>query len=464
MLLSVLECEEKIAAEFASAEAILNLCKEQKREPSEDETKAYEAHKATIEKLRKQDLPNAQWREQEAERLQASSGRKGKTSLADPIDGDAEGDDDSELVVAKIKVPATCRSVSNLRCYRGEHADREAYLAGRFYIAALSGGRHESSVRWLKDQGIPLIQASGGQSGSAFETGGFLVPGIVERALIDTREKTGVFEPAVRKWPMGSDHVELPRILSGVTTYFVGEKTAITDSEASGDRIGLTARKLAALTRYPSEFSEDAILSVGDMLTFEHGRAMGLKVDQCGFVGDGTSPYGGIVGLTNALAAGSTVTAASTHVSFETLTFADFESVVGKFPDVPGAMPAWYISRAGYFASMARLLDAAGGNSIAALEGGVSQRQFLGYPVVFTQVMNSTLGSDVSKPKAIFADLSLAATMGIRRGITFATSSERYFDSDELAIKSTFRFDINVHERGTASAAGVAILLKSAAS
>jgi hypothetical protein len=41
---------------------------------------------------------------------------------------------------------------------------------------------------------------------------------------------------------------------------------------------------------------EDAIISIADDLAEEIVYAFSLKEDQCGFIGDGTSTYGGIVG------------------------------------------------------------------------------------------------------------------------------------------------------------------------
>ena len=49
--------------------------------------------------------------------------------------------------------------------------------------------------------------------------------------------------------------------------------------------------------------------------------------------------------------------------------------------------------------------------------------------------------------------------MGSRRGISVVSDSSRYFDQDLVAIRATQRFDIVVHDRGTASASGGLIQL-----
>ena len=54
--------------------------------------------------------------------------------------------------------------------------------------------------------------------------------------------------------------------------------------------------------------------------------------------------------------------------------------------------------------------------------------------------------------------------LGTRRGIEIAVDPSRYFEFEQLAIRGTQRFDLNVHEKGTASVAGPVIMLSTPAS
>jgi HK97 family phage major capsid protein len=83
---------------------------------------------------------------------------------------------------------------------------------------------------------------------------------------------------------------------------------------------------------------------------------------------------------------------------------------------------------------------------------------FLGYPVRFIQTLPSAAATNVKI--AYFGDLAMAATMGTRRGVTLRADESVYFAQDALALRVTERFDINVHERGTASVAGPIIALQ----
>lgn len=360
----------------------------------------------------------------------------------------------------RINIPVANRfRYGSLKAYSGPKAEEKAYIAGRFFLGTLC--QHKASADWCVQNGIDI---RGALSGNDNALGGYLVPTEMEQAIIDLRELYGVFRREARQVPMASDTKNHARRTSGLTAYFSGDNEGLTESEKSWDNVQLVAKKLHCLTKYSTEIAEDAIISIGDDLTREIAYAFSLKEDQCGFLGDGTSTYGGIIGVVNALNAGSVRSAASGNTGFETLDLTDFEAVVGALPEYPGIQPKWYVSKAGYWASMARLMDATGGQTSEHVANGPPQRVFLGYPVVISQVLNSTLGADADAPKAIFGDLRMGVAFGNRRGISVMVSEHRYFENDQIGIKGTQRFDLNVHEKGTASEAGAIIVLKSAAS
>jgi len=351
-----------------------------------------------------------------------------------------------------------------LKNFKGPDADLNAYRAGQWFLANVFGV--ESVERILPtDARAAIASAKKWTIDNALSTtgkGAATVPDELAQTIIDLKEQYGVFARYSRREPMSTDTKNVPRRTAGLTAYFGTDNATLTASEANWDRVELVAKKLYALCKYSSEISEDTILDLADTLAGEIAYAFSNKEDECGFNGDGTSTYGGIKGLAN-VAAGSISTAVSGNTSFETLDLTDFEAAVGKLPHYPGMNPAWFIHKTGYWASMARLMDAAGGNTVMDIGNG-PQLVFLGLPVVFSQVLNSTLGADASAIKAYVGDLSMATTMGVRRDITISVSEERYWDEDAIGIKGTQRFDIRCHELGTASAAGPVVALKTAAS
>jgi HK97 family phage major capsid protein len=55
------------------------------------------------------------------------------------------------------------------------------------------------------------------------------------------------------------------------------------------------------LTTVSNELNEDAFVNLADDVAGEIAYAFAKKEDECGFVGDGTSTYGGIEGVASKL-------------------------------------------------------------------------------------------------------------------------------------------------------------------
>ncbi|KKM70232.1 hypothetical protein LCGC14_1442720, partial [marine sediment metagenome] len=75
---------------------------------------------------------------------------------------------------------------------------------------------------------------------------------------------------------------------------------------------------------------------------------------------------------------------------------------------------------------------------------------YSGVPIVTTQLALSpgTTG-DVF---LMLGDLRLASYLGVSEELTFATSSERYFDANQTAIRGIMCADIKVYDIGTTTA------------
>ena len=435
---------EKRAASLAEAETIVTKAGAEARAVTEEENKSYNSAMAAADAAHVEEARLLKLIADKAS-LAVPEGRK--TSPAAP----------AVLVPTEkaIVAPRILRSarVKNFKAENGVSAEERAYTAGQWIAATI--GNNEQARRWCEDRGIETRALAT----TTNSLGGYLVPEEMETTIIDLREIYGVARQSVFVRAMGSDSTVIPRRAGGVTAYFVSENGEITASDKNWDAVSLTARKLAAMCRMSSEITEDSIVNLADDLAGEISYAFAKKEDECLFLGDGTSTYGGIVGLKSAVAAGSKVTAATGNTSFATLDLEDFMQMVGKLPEYAVAGARWYISRQGWANSMLRLAEAAGGNTVAQVAQG-APLQFLGFPVTISQVMNSTLTAQVSTDGlAYLGDLQMAASMGTRRGVSIAVDASRYFEFDQLAIKGTERFDLNVHEKGTASEAGPVIML-----
>jgi HK97 family phage major capsid protein len=349
-----------------------------------------------------------------------------------------------------IQLARTMPRFGTLRNFKGENAAEKALRFGQWFLA-VRGIR--SAEKFCSEHGVQVTRA---MSEGVNESGGYLVPEEFGNDLIDLREQYGVFRRNAKMVPMSSDTRSDPRRTGGLTAYFEGEGDAGTASDKAWDRVSLTAKKLMVLARWSSEVAEDAVINMGDDLAGEIAYAFANKEDLCGFVGDGSSTYGGMQGVTTKIKglSGTIANIAGLFVgagnAYSELVLTDFEGVVGLLPqyaDTPSAK--WYVHRTFYWNVMAKLVLAAGGVTGAEIEGARKPR-FLGYDVEVTQVMPKTEAN--SQVCALLGDLRLAASFGSRRDTTIAISEHSRFANDQIEIRGTERFDINVHDVGNASA------------
>ena len=340
------------------------------------------------------------------------------------------------------QVPAKVRTASTTLF----SSVKDAYDAGQWIRARFTGAA--DAQRYCLRHGL-VENAMTTWDNTA---GGFIVPEPMENTVVALREQYGTFRRNAQNVTLGNGRLSVPRVNSEITSYYVAENSTITPSDPALNQVTLDAKKLAALTTMSSELSEDSVVSIAELLSRSIAYSFALAEDQAGFLGDGTSTYGGIVGLAGAIQAGSRYTATS-RATFGALNIGDFESVAGQ-AKVFGPNRKWYISNVGYYASMQRLMDAVGGVTMSELANGRQQLYFLGFPVEISQVLESRTSGTSAGVACYFGDLSAGAYIGTRRGLQLALDSSRYFENDAIAIRATQRFDIVIHDRGTASASG----------
>jgi HK97 family phage major capsid protein len=349
---------------------------------------------------------------------------------------------------------------TTLRAFNeGPDAVESAYRCGRWIRGTVF--KNADDLRWCKDHGVEARALNEGSNAA----GGAVVPEEFANRVIRLVETYGTFPGAAESVSMTRDTMVIPKRLSGTTAYFVGEGSSITESEPTYGNVSLVAKKLAVGCRMSTEVVEDALVSLADAVATEFATSLAYRIDLCGWLGDGTSQYGGINGIVNKINDGthtaSVVSAASGNTAFETLDIEDFLAAMGKLPIYARQGAAWYVSPAGYAASIARLKYAAGGNTVENL-GGAAGESFLGYPVRMVHVMNSTLGADSSKVKVLFGNMALSSIYARRRDFSVRLFDQVYATTDQLLLQGSMRFDINHHSLGTTSEVGPVVALKSA--
>ena len=390
-----------------------------------------------------------------------------KEQIADFTAQEALEDEAATLVPAKVSPPlpgekvesgpvnrvkATLKRFGSLRNAKSaESAYRFAIYAGAMCGLPYAVKQVSKPEMFGSDWRHNALQSEGVNT-----DGGYNVPEEFDAEMIDLREKYGVFRRECRIVPMIRDTKTLGRRVSGLTAYPAAEGAAGTVSTAKMDRVGLTAQKWMVLATMTKELNEDSAVNEGDRLMGEIAYAFATAEDNAGFTGDGTSTYSGILGLKNALGASCKVTQGSSN-TWAAQTLSDINNLMSKLPDFTQVMnPAFYCNKAYYDQVLARLAMAAGGVTAYEIVNGIVQGRFFGFPVHFvTSMPSATATTGIC---LYFGDLGAAAKFGDRRQTRIEMSDvatvggTSMFETDEIAIKGTERFDIVIHERGTSSA------------
>ena len=380
----------------------------------------------------------------------------------------------------KNTIPATVRRYSELQNFRGgDNPEERAYRFGQFALAKLTmdmpgqfGGRFQHARQFASDQfGLPTMVHS---EGSGNSNSHIFVPEEFGMDIQRLRLAYGVARQTFLIRQMSSDTRTDPRDLGDLEAYFVGENSPGTESDAEYDDVRLTAKKLMVLSRMSSELDEDSVINFGDELAGKISYAFAKKEDQCAFVGDGTSTYGGMLGLLTRMATLTAGTApglvAGAGNLWSELTLANFNTAVAALPDYAEgpSEPEWLCNKTFFYSVMYPLAQAAGGTTSDMITTGASRRVFLGYPVRFSNAFPSTEAN--SQIPVTLGQYRQAASLGDRRmeTITFSDQAtvggQSLWERDQIAVKGTERFDINVHTIGSNTAAGPVVGIKTAAS
>jgi HK97 family phage major capsid protein len=273
---------------------------------------------------------------------------------------------------------------------------------------------------------------------------------MIEAAIAKRRLSYGVIRRAARVVPMSTDHALWPRPLTGTTVYPLSEvPTDITESEATAASFSLRVVDWGTKFRWSKNLEEDAVISIADMLVNDFAYRLSKNEDTVCFNGTGIASSHGVWGimakLQDATYANSVYTTISGNTTWSELDMDDFTRMVGMLPEFAESSAAWYISKPAFYASMAKLAYAAGGNTKDDTAGGLAQ-QFLGIPVVFTNVLNTTLTTQAGAYGCLLGDISMAATFGDRRGMTAETNPYKYMEQRQMLLVATQRWGFAAHD------------------
>ena len=441
----------KIAELSDKAEALVNIAEKEGRELTAEEQTEWsgimDKDKGELAKA-EADLKSALAHEAEVARLRAA---REVINIAPPVYANAQ---------QKAAVTADNYRVvtPNLKCFKGADSARDAYDCGLWIKA--SRGDLAAREKVASRRGETWLATLNETTPTS---GGYLVPAPLQNALIVYREQVGVARRLCKVIPMSSDNLTFVKQTSGASVYYPGEEGQITASSQAFGSVTLQAKKRACLGYISSELMDDAIVSAMDIMVSDMGHQLALQEDKEFILGDGTSTYGGVVGVKTALTAAtaSLVSAATNNDTWPEITYADLAKAMAGVADTYRGLPmAWLCSAAFKWQVFDRLTLAQGGALEQSMINGVPGAGFAGYPIVVSDRMPTTTAA--ATLCAIFGAFGNAVAIGDRNEVRFATSEHLKFDYDQTAVRATVRYDLVVHQEGDTSTAGAIIGFKTA--
>ncbi len=336
-------------------------------------------------------------------------------------------------------------------------SNEDAYKVGRFLKAV---GGDQQSYQWCVDNGVGFKTLTEGNDASA----GLLVPEFWEDAIWNLKEPRGIARQYARVVPMSGPVHKRIKFENGTNTWFISEGEAPTPSELKYGYTVLSAKKLGTMTYITYEIADDAMINVVDEITREAAYGLADKEDQCLFVGDGTQPYGGVVGLrtryqklvedaggtwaTDADKAKLASAVVGATNAWSGITRDNLASLRGKVRQGQGNDYSYFCSSAFYYDVMAKIAYAAGGVTATEIVNGVPQERFDGYPVVMVETMpQESAANDIP---VYFGSMSNAVDFGDLKSTTVET--DKNIKTQIWEVVTTERFDINVHDVGNYNA------------
>ncbi len=266
---------------------------------------------------------------------------------------------------------------------------------------------------------------------------GSLIPTDFVRELYQFMEAESAVRQVARIIPTsGGNPIEFPRVAShSIGTQVIAQGTTVGGTDATYAKMSLSAYRAGELTRLGNDTIQDAAFPIESFVAENIGRALGRLTDTWYVTGNGSTQPNGVV---TASSVGAYTGGSLIEASFETLI------------DLQHSVVASYRTNGVWLMDDATAADL---RKIRADAGG-TEGPFIWQP-------SAQVGQpDVLLGKRAYTDTNFAAQGSAAKAIAFGDfrayyvrdaggvrverSTERYFDSDETAIRGIFRTDADL--------------------
>lgn len=269
--------------------------------------------------------------------------------------------------------------------------------------------------------------------------GGYLVPDEIVPTLARVIENYGIIRRNATVLPMSRQNLNIASLASGVTVYWPGEGSAITESQPTLGNVGLVAKKLAALIPVSGELMEDSSLAMANLLATLVGESMAAEEDRVGFAGQvaGGDPFDGILYKTGV----TSVVMGSGDTAFSNVDADDLSDLIAAVTSGAAAGAKFYMHRTIF--NLVRKLKDSQGSYIYVPPAGTQPGTLWGYPYELVEQMPALSASGASKPFIAFGNLR-NLYLGDRKRMSMDTSIHFKFNMDLTYLRFIERIAIDV--------------------
>lgn len=279
-------------------------------------------------------------------------------------------------------------------------------------------------------------------------TGGYLVPIEQSNQVIELLRNQSLFLAAqgdsaqakglLTELPLNRDTLTIPRATGDPTTYWLGENSTISASDASLGQIQLIAKKLACRVVLSNELLADASVDVDNFIRDAMSKAMAREVDRVVLYGQG--------------AAGEPLGVSASGLTYKTaknaaLDYDDLVTLVSQ-PELNNVElddSVRFILNPRDKFGLRNLQDGSGNyvfnqNGLAAATEGVPQQLF-GYPFISSNVVARTGSPEETD---VFFGKWSDVILGWRKTIEIVASdvAGTSFEADQTWIRAIMRLDV----------------------
>ncbi|MQA14989.1 MAG: phage major capsid protein [Pseudonocardiaceae bacterium] len=277
----------------------------------------------------------------------------------------------------------------------------------------------------------------------AIGTTGAFIPELASAQYFDLlRKRTAVLAAGPVLIPVESGgSIRVPLVSSSVTVAGLAENAQITPGDPGLGDIVLDPAKFGAMTLVAREAVEDSSPQLREVVSNSLVRDVAVELDAQLVTGDGTT--GNLTGLRNVTGVTAGV---GTGTNGGALTFGFLADTLGAY-DGANADPdrAAWIMHSRTWASVRKLVDDQS-RPIVSIDPTQGVRPTLwGAPVHISNSLSitETVGTSTDCTAILLADMSQVVVASSRQ-IELSMSEDFAFDSDQVAVRVTCRYDIGV--------------------